>query len=100
MTQHSSQKNRDLLCSRFNEADCCLGIAGGERAYIPNVEVPSDSGPARVSDPAGRVPGLALVASRPLQDEELLLNYRLSNHVSRPLWYTPVDEEEDKRRWA
>ncbi|WVZ22175.1 hypothetical protein V8G54_000719 [Vigna mungo] len=43
---------------------------------------------------------LVLVATRPLQDEELLLNYRLSNTKRRPEWYIPVDEEEDRRRWS
>ncbi|XP_027096479.1 uncharacterized protein [Coffea arabica] len=43
---------------------------------------------------------LVLVATRPLCDEELLLNYRLSNSKQRPSWYTPVDEEEDRRRWS
>lgn len=43
---------------------------------------------------------LVLVATRALCDEELLLNYRLSNLKHRPEWYTPVDEEEDKRRWS
>jgi hypothetical protein len=46
------------------------------------------------------VPALVLVASEALQDEEVFLNYRLSTHVKRPEWYYPVDEEEDKRRWA
>ncbi|KAI4328632.1 hypothetical protein L6164_020968 [Bauhinia variegata] len=43
---------------------------------------------------------LVLVATRALQDEEILLNYRLSNSKRRPEWYTPVDEEEDRRRWS
>lgn len=43
---------------------------------------------------------LVLVATRALCDEELLLNYRLSNSKRRPAWYTPVDEEEDRRRWS
>ncbi|OIW01876.1 hypothetical protein TanjilG_31058 [Lupinus angustifolius] len=43
---------------------------------------------------------LVLVATRALQDEELLLNYRLSNTKKRPQWYAPVDEEEDRRRWS
>ncbi|KAK7308369.1 hypothetical protein VNO77_41972 [Canavalia gladiata] len=43
---------------------------------------------------------LGLVATRTLQDEELLLNYRLSNAKRRPEWYAPVDEEEDRRRWS
>ena len=33
-------------------------------------------------------------------EEELLLNYRLSPGMSRPAWYTPVDEEEERRRWG
>ncbi|XP_044489495.1 uncharacterized protein LOC123213929 isoform X2 [Mangifera indica] len=43
---------------------------------------------------------LVLVATRTLFDEEVLLNYRLSNSKRRPAWYTPVDEEEDRRRWS
>ncbi|KAG8648931.1 hypothetical protein MANES_08G053300v8 [Manihot esculenta] len=43
---------------------------------------------------------LVLVATRALCDEEVLLNYRLSNSKRRPEWYTPVDEEEDRRRWS
>ncbi|CAI0443994.1 unnamed protein product [Linum tenue] len=43
---------------------------------------------------------LVLVATRAICDEEVLLNYRLSNSKRRPTWYTPVDEEEDRRRWS
>nr|GME00245.1 uncharacterized protein LOC109153007 [Ipomoea batatas] len=43
---------------------------------------------------------LILVATRPICNEEVLLNYRLSNSKRRPSWYTPVDEEEDQRRWS
>lgn len=43
---------------------------------------------------------LVLVATRALCDEEVLLNYRLSNSKRRPEWYTPVDEEEERRRWG
>ncbi|XP_077247120.1 uncharacterized protein LOC143886851 [Tasmannia lanceolata] len=43
---------------------------------------------------------LVLVATRSLCDEEVFLNYRLSNTKRRPAWYTPVDEEEDRRRWS
>lgn len=43
---------------------------------------------------------IVLVATRALGDEEILLNYRLSNSKRRPAWYTPVDEEEDRRRWS
>lgn len=43
---------------------------------------------------------LALVATRALKDEEVFLNYRLSNSKRRPSWYSPVNEEEDRRRWS
>ncbi|KAL2546041.1 hypothetical protein Fot_15274 [Forsythia ovata] len=43
---------------------------------------------------------LVLVATRAICNEEVLLNYRLSNLKHRPSWYTPVDEEEDRRRWS
>lgn len=43
---------------------------------------------------------LVLVATRGLSNEEIFLNYRLSNTKRRPVWYTPVDEEEDRRRWS
>ena len=43
---------------------------------------------------------LLLVASRDLENEELLLNYRLSPGAERPDWYTPVDPAEEKRRWS
>eukprot|EP01018_Ginkgo_biloba_P011470 Gb_02119 [translate_table: standard] len=43
---------------------------------------------------------LVLVATKPICDEEILLNYRLSNPKRRPAWYHPVDEEEDRRRWS
>lgn len=40
---------------------------------------------------------LVLVATRALCNEELMLNYRLSNFERRPEWYAPVDEEDDRR---
>lgn len=43
---------------------------------------------------------LVLVATRPICDEEIFLNYRLSNPKKRPAWYHPVDEDEDRRRWS
>eukprot|EP00897_Mesotaenium_endlicherianum_P002239 jgi/Mesen1/2042/ME000149S01041 len=43
---------------------------------------------------------LVLVATREVEDEEILLNYRLSSPVGLPQWYSPVDADEDRRRWA
>lgn len=83
--------------------------------YLPNLTYGQALGPAQSSPghqraaqqqqqqrqhEAQQVLGLALVALRPLCDEELLLNYRLSPHVQRPAWYVPVDAEEEQRRWA
>ena len=87
------------------------------RAYIPNVLFGSSnevkmkrfgsfwfkSGSSNKSELDAHVPvlkTLVLVATRALCDEEVLLNYRLSNSKRRPAWYTPVDEEEDRRRWS
>ncbi len=51
--------------------------------------------------PWAAVRGLALVATRQVQDgEELLQNYRLNPHAPRPAWYTSYDAEEEARRWA
>jgi hypothetical protein len=43
---------------------------------------------------------LVLIATRNICNEEVYLNYRLSNAKRRPEWYVPVDSEEDKRRWG
>lgn len=65
---------------------------------MPNVVFTSgQTGDDSQPDP---LPMLVLVATREVQDEEVLLNYRLSNYIARPSWYTPVDAAEDKRRWA
>ena len=48
------------------------------------------------------VSGLALIAIRDIEDEEVFLNYRLNPNAinSLPDWYHPVDKEEDIRRWS
>ncbi|KAJ8759301.1 hypothetical protein K2173_006821 [Erythroxylum novogranatense] len=84
------------------------------RAYIPNIPFgnPEEVNMRRFGSfwfRSGRKNGdsgipvlktLVLVATRELCDEEVLLNYRLSNSKRRPAWYTPVDEDEDRRRWS
>lgn len=47
-----------------------------------------------------KVAGLALVAKRPIQDEEIFLDYRLSPLHPQPAWYTPVDKLAESRRWG
>ena len=48
-----------------------------------------------------KVRGLALVALRDIEREEVFVNYRLNPSVlgGLPIWYHPCDEEEDIRRW-
>lgn len=92
----------------FNEyAERCVFIEGEEawlKAYIPNVMYEDQSAhhtqeSAEQPAPSSIVKGIAFVATREVQDEELLLNYRLNPQVQKPDWYSPVDVEEDKRRW-
>ena len=75
-----------------------LGAPPELRAYLPTQEC----GNLAPSGVPAAVPGLALVALRALRDEELLLNYRLNPNAPSglPSWYTPVDAEEDARRWS
>ncbi|GAX79643.1 hypothetical protein CEUSTIGMA_g7084.t1 [Chlamydomonas eustigma] len=51
--------------------------------------------------PACKARGIALIATKFIKDgEEILQNYRLNPWGPRPLWYHPVNVEEDERRWA
>lgn len=85
------------------------------RTYIPNLPFGGGSEVTmkkfgsfwfkswKSSSTVGDVPiikSLVLVATRGISNEEILLNYRLSNLKRRPSWYSPVDEEEDRRRWS
>lgn len=83
------------------------------RSYIPNMLFGTEEKMRRFgsfwfrsggsNDAGGHIPvmkTLVLVATRALCDEEIFLNYRLSNSKRWPAWYTPVDEEEDRRRWS
>ncbi|XWS63302.1 hypothetical protein CRYUN_Cryun06bG0083700 [Craigia yunnanensis] len=84
------------------------------RAYIPNISFGSAEevnmrrfgsfwfrwGSGNSGSDVPVLKTLVLVATTALCDEEVLLNYRLSNSKRRPSWYTPVDEEEDRRRWS
>lgn len=65
---------------------------------MPNVMY-SDTHTAAAAAAASVIKGLAFVAIRHIQDEEILLNYRLNPQVQKPAWYAPVDVEEDRRRW-
>ena len=58
-------------------------------------------GEPRLPEPPTFLPCLGLVAlSRIEPGSEILLNYRLSSRLKRPEWYSPVDSEEESRRWA
>lgn len=83
------------------------------RTYIPNISFGNEEGVkmkrfgsfwfksgSSVDGISPTLNSLVLVATRAISNEEILLNYRLSNSKRRPSWYTPVDEEEDRRRWG
>ncbi|KAJ3680273.1 hypothetical protein LUZ60_016551 [Juncus effusus] len=85
------------------------------RVYLPNVVFGGDEvasmrrfgtvwfkswGARKEGGKLGFIRGLVLVATRVLENEEVFLNYRLSNVKRRPEWYVPVDLDEDKRRWS
>lgn len=101
-----------LSCHGFGEAKvlipyvsvvckCCLGEEPWLPAYIPNVMYSDSQSAVAAHSGAGQlvIKGLAFVAIRHIQNEEILLNYRLNPQVLKPAWYAPVDVEEDKRRW-
>ncbi|VAI46877.1 unnamed protein product [Triticum turgidum subsp. durum] len=85
------------------------------RAYIPNIAFGGEEpvtmkrfgsfwfksrAPGKQTGESPVLRTLVLVSTRSVCDEELFLNYRYSSSKGRPEWYTPVDEEEDKRRWS
>ncbi|KAJ8421022.1 hypothetical protein Cgig2_020048 [Carnegiea gigantea] len=88
----------------------------GMRTYIPNISFGSEgavkmrrfgsfwfkTGKSSVHSASNSpiLKSLVLVANRAICNEEILLNYRLSNSKRCPSWYVPVDEEEDRRRWG
>ena len=82
-----------------------LLLTGGAEAAAPRsvVDVFSASlaDSIRQTEPEGGavLRGLAFVSTRRVCDEELYLNYRLNPHHGYPSWYTPVNPEEDARRW-
>eukprot|EP00890_Picochlorum_soloecismus_P004242 jgi/Picsp_1/4819/NSC_02187-R2_protein len=69
------------------------------RRFIPLVH---GKVPDQKSDEKSELLGVAMVALRPLENEELFLNYRLNPNCLQglPEWYCPIDEEEDSRRWT
>jgi len=73
------------------------------RPYFPVIEYEQSEGGGGGSEMIDcSIPGVVFVALRALQDEELFLNYRLNPNApgGLPSWYSPVDIEEDERRWA
>eukprot|EP00899_Mesostigma_viride_P026905 jgi/Mesvir1/739/Mv17342-RA.2 len=85
-----------------SEADAPIGASLDPalyryRRYLPNVMQPELA--VGRFDPRVPVRALALVSTREVTDEELLLNYRFSRQFYQPGWYHPVDQGEDDRRW-
>ncbi|KAJ1422100.1 DNA-binding barrel domain superfamily [Sesbania bispinosa] len=73
--------NADASMRRFGSYWFKAGVSRNSESHVPTLKT------------------IVLVATRALQDEELLLNYKLSNSKPWPEWYAPVDEEEDMRRF-
>ena len=68
------------------------------RPWIPNAYAKPPSW--LTNDASVLIPGLVLVTTRAVEDEELFLNFRLNPSLEPPPWYTPVDLHEDRRRWG
>ena len=65
--------------------------------YIPNRYL----GAPGMFDPVKcLIRSYVLLTTRPVQDEELFLDYRYNPKATYPDWYVPVDEEESIRRWG
>ena len=98
---HSSAKQRALLEGSSGASERIgksRDLADWFRASLADGLRPPEPEGGRV------LKGLALVAAHPLKDQELFMNYRLNpaNHRKNgfPDWYSPVDLEEDLRRWS
>ena len=95
--ERSSTKQRNLLLSTGDD-----DAPSGRRWDIADVfrnSIADGLKPAVDEEGGPVLKGLAFVATRQLKDEELFLNYRLNPKNKKPDWYTPVDLEEDERRW-
>lgn len=72
-------------------------------AYIPNTyaKLPSRFGQEAIALEKINMHGMALIAARDVENEELVYDYRLSpgEHQDYPDWYAVVDEDEIKSRW-
>ena len=83
-------------------AQCGIGEKAWLSAYTPNVMYHDLGAQLAIQEAlteSKQTKGLAFVATRQLQNEEVLLNYRLNPQVQKPSWYAPLDVEEDTRRW-
>jgi hypothetical protein len=71
------------------------------REHIPNRYRQQPTFMGGKIDSTVAMESMVLVATRELHDEEVFMNYRLSAASSNALpdWYSPVNAEEDVRRW-
>jgi len=92
VSYHRSASAQSLLSGTVDNAEP-RGLIDVFRASVSDSirRVEHDRGPV--------LRGLAFVATREVRDEELFLNYRLNPRNGYPSWYTPVDPDEDARRW-
>uniref|UniRef100_A0A7S2WW23 SET domain-containing protein n=1 Tax=Rhizochromulina marina TaxID=1034831 RepID=A0A7S2WW23_9STRA len=68
-------------------------------SLIPNAYFRPPSLIRGTYSPTVMMQSVILLATRDLEDEEVLTDYRLSPNQERPAWYAPVDSEEELRRW-
>lgn len=92
--------NFDFPAEDFNS---CAGVFPNHLdKFIPNcyMEVTSVDGADVHAIPGVRMPSALLIALRPLENEELYVDYRFNPIMERPAWYEPVNEMGELERWS
>lgn len=95
----SRQKQRALLLGKGGAAQADAPPKRWDISDVFRASIAEGVRPAYDEEAGPTLKGLALIATRPLKDEELFLNYRLNPANKLPAWYAAVDAEEDARRW-
>ncbi|KAL1500396.1 hypothetical protein AB1Y20_013053 [Prymnesium parvum] len=90
-----SPQQRALLAGGLSQAEA----PGVKRGTVMDIISANLVQSIQADDDVNTYHGLALLTNRPVKNEELFLNYRLNPRLPYPKWYTPVDVEEDTRRW-
>ncbi len=67
-------------------------------SFIPH-ERPNQSNLHFYAEGEPMMQSMVVVATRHIENEEILFNYRYNPRVKPPSWYSPVDIKEVERRW-